>query len=419
MFFHFGSWLRGMSAALVGKRWHPSRRPYRRKAAATSAQNHFEPNLEPLELRLSPAVVTPFTLRYSINTTGDIAMIGNTLETASTVNNAGRTGADVTAAQNGVAGPNGNHVNNNDWNMAYVDVDNDPTTFNSSQASLNLPAGGTVLFAGLYWGSVTTTAAQAAAQNTVKFSTPASSSYVTLTGTNVGGSTIGSADFSGTPQGMIYQSFVNVTALVQAAGSGNYTLANVQAALTNAQGNLPYTGSYAGWALVVAFRAPSYSARNLAVFDGFAVQQSSDPTLNIPISGFTAPTSGAVNAEVGVVAYEGDLGTTGDSMAVNGKQLSDGVTPANNFFNAGISSLGVPQTAKNPNYVNQMGFDAKIIQAPAGTIPNQRHQCDRHPDHLGRRLFPRRGDHGHRPVRPEPESDQDRHRPEWGQQLAG
>jgi uncharacterized repeat protein (TIGR01451 family) len=77
-----------------------------------------------------------------------------------------------------------------------------------------------------------------------------------------------------------------------------------------------------------------------------------------------------VNAQVGVVSYEGDLGTTGDSMALNGKQLSDAVTPANNFFNASISNLGVLQTANNPNYVNQMGFDAKVVQAPAGAIPN-------------------------------------------------
>src|SRR5262249_19602256 len=131
-----------------------------------------------------------------------------------------------------------------------------------------------------------------------------------------------------------------------------------------------YMGSYAGWSLVVAYSAPGDPARNLTVFNGFAVQASTDPALNIPISGFDAPSSGVVNAKVGVVAYEGDLGTTGDSMALNGKQLSDAVPPANNFFNAGISNLGVLQTAKNPNYVNQMGFDAKVVQAPAGTIPN-------------------------------------------------
>jgi large repetitive protein len=328
------------------------------------------PRLERLEDRIEPSIVTPFTPRFSVNAPGDIAIIGNTLETASTVNNAGRTAADVTAAQNGVAGPNGNHVNNNDWNMAYVDVDSDATTFNSSQATLTVPAGATVLFAGLYWGSVTTTSAQAAARNTVKFSTPASGGYVTLPGTSLGTSVIGSADFTGTPTGSIYQAFANVTSLVQAAGSGTYTVANVQAALRDANGNLPYMGSYAGWSLVVAYTVPGATERNLTVFDGFAEQQSTDSPLNIPISGFIAPPSGTVNAKIGVVSYEGDLGTTGDGMALNGTQLSDAATPANNFFNAGISNLGVPVTAKNPNYLNQMGFDAKIVQAPAGTIAN-------------------------------------------------
>ena len=114
--------------------------------------------LEALEDRTAPAVVTPFTPRFSARDTGDISLVGNTLMTASTVGNPGRTQADVIAAQNGTGGVNNN---NNNWNMAYVDVDNNPTTFNSSSANLNLPAGATVLFAGLYWGSVTTSTAQA------------------------------------------------------------------------------------------------------------------------------------------------------------------------------------------------------------------------------------------------------------------
>src|SRR5260370_39404033 len=138
-----------MGAELADTRRRAGRQLYRAKQPAASSGMRLRPTVELLEKRLAPAIVTPFTVRYSINTTGDIAIIGNTLETASTVNNAGRTGADVTAAQNGVAGPNGNHVDNNDWNMAYVDVDNDPTTFTSSQTSLNLPPCTTVPFARL------------------------------------------------------------------------------------------------------------------------------------------------------------------------------------------------------------------------------------------------------------------------------
>ncbi len=146
-------------------------------------------------------------------------------------------------------------------------------------------------------------------------------------------------------------------------------------------------GSYRRAGRSWSHTAPSAPARNLTVFNGFAVQASTDPALNIPISGFIAPPSGPVNAKVGVVAYEGDLGTTGDSMALNGKQLSDAVTPANNFFNAGISNLGVLQTAKNPNFVNQMGFDAKVVNAPSGAILNSATARHHHPDHLGRQAI--------------------------------
>ncbi|HKB35942.1 MAG TPA: hypothetical protein VKD72_05780, partial [Gemmataceae bacterium] len=339
--------------------------PRRRLGLGPHVPRWFVPRLERLEDRIAPAVVTPFTPRFSTNAPGDIAIIGNTLETASTVNNPGRTAADVTAAQNGVAGPAGNHVDNNDWNMAYVNVDNDPTTFNSSQAALNLPTGAKVLFAGLYWGSVTTTPAQTAARNTVKFSTPASGGYVSLTGT-----TIGSFNFTGLPPGSIYESFANVTSLVQAAGNGTYAAANVQAALTDANGNLPYMGTYAGWSLVVAYSAPGAPPRNLTVFDGYAVQATTDPPLNVPISGFIAPPNGPVNAKVGVVAYEGDPAITGDSMALNNTTLSDPVNQASNFLDSVISNQGVLVTAKNPNYANQMGFDAKVVNVPSGVIKN-------------------------------------------------
>jgi hypothetical protein len=121
-----------------------------------------------LEDRTTPAgeivgvsqVISRFAPRFSANDTGDITIVGNTLETASTAGNSGRTQQDVVNAQNGTGG----NVNNNNWNMASVDVDADPTTFNSSRATLSLPVGATVLFAGLYWGSVTTTPAQAAAR---------------------------------------------------------------------------------------------------------------------------------------------------------------------------------------------------------------------------------------------------------------
>src|SRR5262245_46183328 len=98
--------------------------------------------LEALEERVVPAgeiidvarTITPFAPRFTANTNGDIAILGNTLETAGTLVSGTTTPLAVANAQNGVS-----NVNNNSWNMAFVDVDNNPATFNSSQAALTLP----------------------------------------------------------------------------------------------------------------------------------------------------------------------------------------------------------------------------------------------------------------------------------------
>ena len=294
-----------------------------------------------LEERTLLSVITPFAPRFTANATGDIAIVGNTAMTAPASDPA------AVNAQNGV----GSKLNNNDFNMAFVDVDSDPTTFDSSSATLSLPAGASVLFAGLYWGG--RNPQNASLRNQVKLSTPASGGYLTLNGALLGTST--------TSNGSDYQSFVNVTSQVAAAGSGTYTAANVQASTG--------TNVYAGWALVVAYQAPGLPARNLTVFDGYASVNSGDSAVTGSINGFVTPPTGAVNAKVGVVAYEGDLGFAGDSMSLNGNALSDAVNPVNNFFNSTISNLGSRVTAKAPNYINQLGFDAKIVDA-SGFVPN-------------------------------------------------
>ena len=101
---------------------------------------------------LHAQITRPFTARFSVNDASDVQLIGNTLETcpASTA---------CTAAQNGT----NTTAENNNFNMAYVDVDNDPTTFNSSTATFTLPSGATVVWAGLYRGGYVTAGVNGAA----------------------------------------------------------------------------------------------------------------------------------------------------------------------------------------------------------------------------------------------------------------
>ena len=249
--------------------------------------------------------------------------------------------------------------------MVHVDVDSDPTTFDSSSAQLNLPQGATVLFAGLYWGG----------------DLDPDSPTLSLSRSHSG--EVRDPEFwwvfehhgdpnrrerSGSSNPGGYHAFADVTGLVSAAGNGTYTVANVQAT----QGATA-SGRYAGWSLIVAYNDPNSPPRNLTVFDGYSeVDVKLPPTAtNIPISGFKTPPvgSGPVNAQVGIVAYEGDLGITGDTASLDNVRLTDATHPADNFFKSTISNLGVNVTSKTPNYVNQLGYDSSIIQAN-GIIQN-------------------------------------------------
>ncbi len=280
-----------------------------------------------------------FAPRFSTNASGDITVIGNTLETCQS------SAANCLNARAGT----GSVLNNNNFVMERVDVDR--TMLGSSSAGLSLPPGARVLFAGLYYGARTTAGtsgksapnSSSTALSTVDLKLPGASAFDRLTG---------KLDESTDVKGA-YGVFVDVSDQVRRAGSGTYTVANVQSA----------TGEdrYAGWALVVAYEAAGDPPRNLTVFDGLQSVTQGKSALTIPVSGFQTPLSGPVRTRLGFIAYEGDRGLTGDSASLDGNPLTDAVNPANNFFNSTISVDGRNRTEKTPDYVNQLGFDANLI----------------------------------------------------------
>ena len=95
-----------------------------------------------------------FTARYSTNANGDLAQIGNNSQTCSTV-----TGANAgicNAARTDTPGAPLATDDNGSFDMINANADPNavaPGLTNSSSADLNLSAGSTVLWAGLYWGA--------------------------------------------------------------------------------------------------------------------------------------------------------------------------------------------------------------------------------------------------------------------------
>ncbi|SNY04811.1 beta strand repeat-containing protein [Paractinoplanes atraurantiacus] len=300
------------------------------------------------------AITTDFKARFSANVNGSIILRGNTnmLCPVSTACTAAQAGA-YTGTDKGV-------LNNNNYVMEYADADSDPDTFNLSTTKITLPTGGSkVLFAGLYWGADTSAGSGGQGAKTpgdkgkVIFRTPVSAAWQTVTATQVFTNATNSA----------YQGFADVTALVSGAGDGDFSVANIQAG----------TGKdrYAGWSLVLAYQNPNEAMHSLRVFDGFGVVTSNDTSVNIPVTGFQTPDLGAVNAKIGTVVYEGDLGLEGDNLKLNDVAVSDAANPATNFFNSTVSENGtLLNSGRSPGNRNLMGVDVDQFDA-SGKLANK------------------------------------------------
>ncbi|MEA2133751.1 MAG: large repetitive protein [Solirubrobacteraceae bacterium] len=282
------------------------------------------------------AVDTPFSTRYAQTLRGDIRAVGNTLLSCPTGT------ANCATARNRT----GASLNNNDFNMANVDVDSDASTFNSSTATVALPAGATVTWAGLYWSADTAAASGGAAaptpaqRDSVQFAVGAGA-YQTVTAA--------SADLlTSSAQPTRFRGFRDVTSLLPASGNGTYSVANVQAG----------TGAdrFAGWSLVVAYQDATQPLRRLNVFDGLGTVDATN-TFTTTIAPFWTPASGPVTTNFGLLGFEGDAALATETATFNGTTLSNALNPANNFFNSTISASGAYLTLKSPNYRNQMGVD--------------------------------------------------------------
>jgi uncharacterized repeat protein (TIGR01451 family) len=306
--------------------------------------------------------ITPFAARFQTNDTGAVAIIGNGLLSCPS------TDSRCADARAGTA-----KLNNNGFAMVNLDADSDASTVNSSSANLVLPAG-QVLWAAVYWGarlqggSGGTSATRSATE--MSFKAPGDTSYRTLTAQRSFGPT-STADRA-------YQQVTVVTDLVRSRGSGTYWGGNVAAG----------TGEdrYAGWSLVVVYRDPTQPLRNLTVFDGFTDVGQGNPQ-SITIAGFLAPRVGPVDAQVGMVAYEGDYSTTGDTAQLGDTLLGTSLSPSNNYFNGTQDALGTSVTDRTPSYLNNLGFDIKSVGA-AGIIPNGATSATINLDSRGDRYLP-------------------------------
>jgi uncharacterized repeat protein (TIGR01451 family) len=290
-----------------------------------------------------------FTSQASISLYGNSRIIGNT---------------NMCYNNGGVCSNPGN-ARNNGINMMYSDPDGgtDTTTFNASSARLDIPDGSSIRWAKLYWQGylVGENDATKGESKSVKFYQP-----------NGSVTTIDSArsnyDYNWiyfTGDRYYYQGSADVTNLVQAAGEGNYTVANIVSEL-----GTPIGGSYGAWALAIIYDDPNESFKNVTVFDGYqgivpsgdqtsasahaaanacSAETGARNTMTMPLTGFLTPKTGAVTSSLSIFAGEGDKGATGDHMSLTDSSgtahyVSNALNPWDDIFNSTITYNGATVT---------------------------------------------------------------------------
>ncbi|RZQ65164.1 DUF7507 domain-containing protein [Amycolatopsis suaedae] len=319
-------------------------------------------------------VVKPFSLGFNKVVYGDFAYTGNAvLRCPVASDGAPQTGDNTPAACQRGANQQENRVNDNFF-MQWSDVDSDAGTFNSSRTTVRIPPGSTVEYARLNWAGNTGSFHRTPGRPTSvqmcqdrNRSTPAElppgsprDQAVRLSVGTGGASDVAPASYADDPSGTFsggqyYSAFADVTAKLKGMPTGTavpVTVGNVWAPKG--------FGCMGGWSLAVVYSYPQRdpvnapSKREVFFYDGHVRQNSNDPTTNTTISGFRAAAAGA---RVGVTAYEGDYGITGDKFLINDQPAGD----PNNFF------VSDAQGAQQPNNysVDARAFDTGAIPAGA------------------------------------------------------
>ncbi|HMO11297.1 MAG TPA: hypothetical protein PKB06_07315, partial [Actinotalea sp.] len=217
---------------------------------------------------------------------------------------------------------------NNNYAMVQVE---------SSTAALVAP--GRVVFAGLYWSANRyTTESWTGPLDTVELRAPGAAEFAPVSGTVI-------ADVTDNSSRRYYQSFADVTSLVQQGGT-----VEVRGVATAATRTDPVRTYYGGWALVVVYASPG-ADRSITLYDGGA-WIASNASSTFPFAADEAQTG-----RVGVVAWDGDRGVGGgDQLVLNG---TTALTPIRWDGSPGSAYDAFTSTAMGSPWANSLGVDAK------------------------------------------------------------
>jgi hypothetical protein len=311
----------------------------------------------------------PFKIRYQGFVKGDMTIIAN--------NSVNR--VDFTN------GPNEPYYNltsyaklNDEFDMAYIDIDEDESTFSSSSSELYLenPNRKKIVYAGLYWSGTyrynagiqksekkfISTDASRGTFSSVKLKLPNKEKYIDVSGQVIFDGA-GKNEFDAIAPYAVYADISDYLKELSNA-SGVYSVANIKATQGIIEG-----GVSAGWTIFIVYEDQNMSGKFVTSYDGFAGV--TDKSTDIVFNGFQTLPKGNVRAKIACAALEGDNNLLGDQLLFSSNEsklftpLSTNIRKDNNFFNSSITIENQNFINRYPDSKNTLGYDTCLF-----TIPN-------------------------------------------------
>ncbi len=224
---------------------------------------------------------------------------------------------------------------------------------NSASTTLTLPAGATVKYALLEWSANRSDGTDgdgvdplSGAMDSARLRVPGASDYIDVTADSVKTISEGGREY--------YRSRLDITDLVAAAGSGEWSLADI--ALPNSRPLLDSDKTYyGGFAITLIYEDPTLANSRVAIFDG-AQWVTSSQSADVQFA-----TSSNANVTVGWTAWEADRALTGDSLEIDGSKFTplrwNGASGSD-----GEATNAADSTAFGGKYANTLGVDAKLFK---------------------------------------------------------
>ncbi len=272
----------------------------------------------------------PFINRYSDVKKGGIVFAGNTLGLSKATNqNAPGTEGSIGAFTS---------LDNTLQVGAFPVGTTLDYTENGSNATVDIPADSSVLYAELVWGGLYSSSENNISNlinNNVTFNTPSGSHSIAPDATTAQTFSIPADDIT---VGFYVRS-ADVTAFVQTGGV--YSVQSVPALIEAIDARTSDT-NHAGWTLAVVYENPSSPLRNLTFWCGGTVVSPNTGSTTINVTDFITPEVLPISGKIFVSAQEGDAVLTNDRMLFGQDEaslaeLSGPNNPQTNFFASQIN----------------------------------------------------------------------------------